>query len=122
MSMHMDIKRHELFEDLVTVTEGLLKSYGTPDAAAPLIANALADELADRWGGQNMTFPKDYARAISKRDAEVYARFTGDNYAELAKEYGLTERGMYKLIKRIRDRLRRQARGAPDLFSAAGMA
>jgi Mor family transcriptional regulator len=112
-------KRAELFEDLVDQTARLLREYGTPEKASDLIANQLADHLADHWGGQNINVPKDYQRKLAARELELYARFDGQNHAALAREFGMTERGVYKLIRRVRERLKRNAKGHPQLFETA---
>lgn len=117
MSERMENKRIELFASLVASAARLLQEYGMQERAASLVAGALADEVADLWGGQVINMPKDYQRLLSKRDIEIYERYNGRNHAELALEYGLTERGMYKAISRIRERLRKQAAGMPDLFT-----
>lgn len=116
ISGRMEEKRNELFQDVVALTDGELRQFGVDEKASTLIANALADKLADFWGGQNITFPKDYKRKLSARELEVYERFDGSNFDVLAKEFGMTERGMRKLIKRVRERLRRNAQGMPQLF------
>lgn len=112
----MEEKRNELFADVVTAAERLLQEYDLDNKAASLIANSLADHLADHWGGQNLSFPKDYRRKLSERELEVFDRFSGDNYDTLARDFNMTERGMRKLIARVRDRLRRNAQGMPQLF------
>lgn len=109
-------KRNELFADVVVAAERLLQEYEVTPPAAGLIADALADHLADHWGGQNLSIPKDYHRKLSKRELEAYERFDGNNFDTLAREFGMTERGMRKLIARVRDRLRRNSQGLPQLF------
>jgi Mor family transcriptional regulator len=115
----MEEKRNALFEDVVVQSERLLQEYGLPDKASTLVANALADHLADLWGGQNLNIPKDYKRKLSARELEIYERFKGDNYGELAAEYGITERSVRRLLNRTRDRLRRNSSGHPQLFDVA---
>lgn len=112
----MEEKRNELFADVVVTTDRLLQEYELAPIAASLIANAVADHLADHWGGQNLSFPKDYRRKLSERELEAYERFNGENFDTLARDFGMTERGMRKLIARVRDRLRRNSMGLPQLF------
>lgn len=115
----MEEKRNELFEDMVVLLNHKLQEFGVSDKSSPLIANALADHLADHWGGQNLSIPKDYQRKLVAREMEIYGLFTGDNYDLLAKKYGMTERGIRKLLNRIKARLRRNANGMPQLFDTA---
>jgi Mor family transcriptional regulator len=118
-SESMESKRHELLQDVANQTKRLLVEHDVHETAADLIANAVADHISDVWGGQNLVIPKDYLRKLSGVQLEVYERFNGTNLDALAKEYGMTERGMRKLIARVRERLRRNARDMPQLFDVA---
>jgi Mor family transcriptional regulator len=115
----MEEKRHKLLEDVMDTTAALLRELGLQDEAADLIAAQTADMLANHWGGQNIYIPTEYLRKLTSRELEIYHQFTGQNYDLLAAKFGMSERGMRKLLHRVRDRLRRQARGLPDLFEAA---
>lgn len=103
-------RRNELFEDLVAFVEKRLEEYGLAETAANVMANALADHIADHWGGQLINIPKDQRRKLSLMEVEIYRQFNGDNYGELALKYGMGERGMRKLISRVKTRLARQTR------------
>lgn len=118
VSPHMERRRNALWEDMADFARSRMVELGIDAKAADLVASDLVDHTADRWGGQTMSFPKDYLRRLSLQETELYAKFNGNNYAELAIEYGMGERGMRKKIARIQARLRAQARGAPDLFSS----
>ncbi len=55
--------------------------------------------LAQHWGGQTIYFPVDIASRLATRNERLFAEFTGDNQAELAKKYRLTTQHVYKIIK-----------------------
>ncbi len=114
-----EIKRAELFDDLVAVTAEFLRAHDVNEKAANIVANSLADHLADTWGGQNINIPKDYQRKLAARELELYQAFTGHNHGELARQFGMTERSVYKVLKRVRERLRRNAQGHPQLFETS---
>ena len=95
-------KRNELLSDLVAMAESVLQEHGVSSQMATITANSLADRLADHWGGQNISFPKDFKWKLAKLELEIYDRFTGRNYDELAMAYSMTERGIRKLIARVR--------------------
>lgn len=118
-SEQMEAKRHKLLQGVVDHTKQLLIEHDVQEKAADLIANAVADNISDLWGGQNLVIPMEYLRKLSGVQLEVYERFNGNNLDQLAKEYGMSERGMRKLIARVRDRLRRNAQGKPQLFDVA---
>nr|WP_271451945.1 MULTISPECIES: Mor transcription activator family protein [unclassified Acidovorax] len=105
----MAARRHELLDDMSHTAETFLRDHDVPAAVAALLANALADHLAERWGGQMISFPKDHKRKLCEQDLEIYRKFTGHNHAELALEYKMSERGMRKLITRVCARLAKQS-------------
>jgi Mor family transcriptional regulator len=99
-------RRHELYADLIALVTQQLGEYGVGDNEAQLIASELADRLASHWGGQNITFPKEYRRKLSTLEASIYQAWHGNNLSELAQAYNLTERGLRKLIARVTKRIR----------------
>ena len=117
-SNRMAVRRHELLAELVDTVSARLVEHEVPPKAADLIANDLADHVADNWGGQVITFPKDLRRKLIMLELEIYERFNGENYDDLAREYGMTVSGMRKLVTRIRAKLARRGQG--DLFDSNG--
>lgn len=108
------VRRHELLSDVVATATKRLIDNGLGQTEAELMASDLADHFAQHWGGQVICFPKDYRRMLTRLEAEIYSKFSGNNYDELARQYGMTMSGMRKLIGRTRARLAKA--GQPDLF------
>ncbi|QDF95156.1 hypothetical protein CJ010_00605 [Azoarcus sp. DD4] len=76
-----------------------LKLDHQPAAEAALsIAEAARKEL----GGGMLYIPKGTAWELSARDREIYARFRGDNYDQLAREFQLTEMRIRQIVDRCR--------------------
>lgn len=98
----MESRRNELLTDVHTHTSKILEEHGIDPALADQIGCAISDHLADHWGGQIITIPKDFHYRLAKRDLEIYEQFTGHNYHELARTWKMSERGIYKVIKRVR--------------------
>lgn len=101
----MSERRNELLTDMASLTENLLREHDVPAADAVVIASALVDRLADHWGGQNITFPKDFRWKLANMELEIYSYYDGTNLGETALKFGITERGLRKLIARARKRL-----------------
>lgn len=99
-------RRHELYSDLMALVQRQLGECGLSENEATLIANDLADRLADHWGGQNITFPKEYRRKLSRVEVEIFDAFRGDNLSEVAQAYNISERGLRKMIARVTKRIR----------------
>jgi Mor family transcriptional regulator len=93
-------QRHELLEYVTDHAEAALKKSGIEEERAIQIATSLADGLADQFGGQVISFPAEYHRKLARRDAEILAKFDGQNLTVLAREYGISERGMRKALAR----------------------
>lgn len=100
----MESLRSELLDDVSAHTKELLVSLGVASEQAQRCGVELADWLAKHWGGQLINIPKDYRYKLAQRDEEIYADFDGFNHAELAKKYGMTTRGIYKVLGRVRNR------------------
>ncbi len=114
----MRIRRHEFFEDFVAAATRILVELGISQAESALAASAMADHIASHWGGQNLNVPMDWRRALTQLELEIYNKFTGDNYDELARHYGIADRTVRRYIQRIRERLAAAARrNQRDLFN-----
>ena len=108
----MMVRRSSLLDEVVSVSERLMTDNDVSPATAAVVANALADHLADYWGGQLINFPKDHRRKLAKIEVEIYGQFDGSNYGALAFRYNMSERGVRKLITRVRARLAKQTEAA----------
>jgi Mor family transcriptional regulator len=114
----LDVRRNELLQDIVDAAIKRLIDLGTPEVAAQLVAHDLADLVAEQWGGQSLSFPRDRDWFLSQRDLEYYDRWDrGAKLHELTRDSGMTERGMRFVLERIQRKLRRQSRkDQTDLF------
>lgn len=104
----MALKRHELLEELQAVIARQLEEMGTAPDAASVIGSSAVDYLSTYWAGQVVTFPKDAQYKLTLKELEIYDQFDGRNKDDLARRYGMTPRGMGKLLKRIREKIRAQ--------------
>lgn len=92
--------RHELLVDLEHQASCFLQKYGVKTDIAEHLAISLANHIADHWGGQLINLPKDHVYKIASRDYDIYKAFNGRNHAELAREFGLSVRAIYDIVKR----------------------
>ncbi|MCJ8541422.1 DNA-binding protein [Klebsiella variicola] len=115
MTTPMEHKRHKLLSEVADHVTETGVDYGLTSEQAEQLGLAVADFLASHFGGQNFTFPRDYAYKLSLRDMQIYEEFRGNNWAELSTKYGITERGLRKLIHRVHKQV--MAHRQPQLFS-----
>ncbi len=102
------LKRHELLAELQDVVARQLSDMDVAADAAALVAAFLVDYLSTYWAGQVVSFPKDAFYKLTLKELEIYDQFDGRNKDDLARRYGMTPRGMGKLLKRIREKIRDQ--------------
>lgn len=102
----MSVRRHELLQQVSdTILDELVK-LGISQDAADLMANLVADVLADQWGGQLINFPTNFRWKLSQREAKIYALHkSGLSIGEIAKEFGMHERSVRKSLDRMRARI-----------------
>lgn len=111
ISAPMEKARNDLVTCVIDHTEESLMRAGLEPEKATSIAVGLADELVNLFGGQNITFPKEYARKKAQKEASIYAEFkAGASYRDLAATHDMTERGVRKLVDRVRSRLVQSAK------------
>lgn len=57
-------------------------------------------KLVEHYGGSSIYINKFDTITRPERDMEIRKKFNGANYHELAKEYGLSETGIRKIINK----------------------
>ena len=58
--------------------------------------------LVDLCGGQSLYIPKGETLRRDGRDREIRARYNGTNARQLAREFHMTERHVYKIVSGTR--------------------
>ncbi|BEH14296.1 Mor transcription activator family protein [Marinobacter shengliensis] len=109
----MKALRHELLRDLSAQTDSLLRDYGIPVDVADQVGHALADHMAQHWGGQLVNFPKDARFEVAQRDLDIWSEFNGRNHPYLAQKYNLSQRAIYDIVRRMK---RQAMEDQKDLF------
>lgn len=88
----------------------LTKNLDLPHEAAADAAFAIAEAIRKDVGGSYEYIPKAQPWKLSKRDSEIYAKFNGANYRDLARQHHLSEIRIRQIVERERER-RAQGRG-----------
>ena len=100
-SNRMTVRRHELLADVADRAACILKGCGMGEQEAQDAGDAIADDLADNWGGQFITVPKDMKYRHARRAQQIHDEFNGTNHAELATKRGLSVNAIYKILNRV---------------------
>ena len=102
----MEARRAELLEHVAARAAATVVDYfGLASELADQVGAAVADALADDFGGQVLSFPKDCAFRLSVRDRAILeAHRRGASLADLALQYKITDRGLRMLLHRAESR------------------
>lgn len=100
-STRMEGMRRELLADVASHASEIAAAHGVKTDVADLIGATVADHLAQHWGGQVISIPKDYHYKLSDLHLQIYTEFTGNNHMELVRKYGISLQWIYKLISRV---------------------
>ncbi len=105
----------ELMRDIATTaTFILMQDYNQDEETAKKIGADVAMAFSKQCGGTQVYIPVGHAVKVSKRDMQIYEKFTGDNHNELAKEFGISVQWVYKVIKKVTKQM--QDKQQPSLF------
>ena len=97
----IESRRHDLLSDAAAHAAAVAKMLGVSDTIADHVGAAVADRLAENWGGQNIGFPKDAAFELSERERDILTAYRNRvPVFKLAIDYKMTERGIRKLLDR----------------------
>jgi Mor family transcriptional regulator len=107
--------RSEFFKHLIALIQSSLQDYGIDEGAAEQIALATANKMANDFGGQVLTIPKDHFLGLAKRDIDIFEAWrAGKSVPDLADETDLSARHIYRILDLVRDKNR--AINEPQLF------
>lgn len=93
----------QFFYDLARLVSEALEPSGIAPEQARQIGLQAAEHVRQAYGGQPIYVPKGLYLVVSERDREIWRKFDGNNYHQLAREYDLTLRQIYSIIARVRE-------------------
>ena len=104
ISGRMEDRRTEILESIIGNVEETLAKRKFEPADASQIALSVAENIFELFGGHNITFPTNYKKKLTEKEALIFQKFDGTNYGALAKEHKMAERSIRKLISRVQIR------------------
>ncbi|MBS0212355.1 MAG: hypothetical protein JSR26_04125 [Proteobacteria bacterium] len=98
----MSDRRAALYAHIIDKVIETAAELGLAGDLGEHLGAAIVDAIAQDFGGQVLSFPKDDAYRLSRREQAILAaRSQGASIHELARQFGMTERGIAKLLKRV---------------------
>ena len=104
----------QMLLDIANVlTDALTEEKVDPEKARQLGLLA-AEKLRDTYGGAQLYIARGTALTLCRRDLEMYEKFNGINYADLARQFDLSERRVRQVINRVlKEEFRKRQPGLP---------
>ncbi len=98
-------KRGKFTEVLEQLVAGIAAVFVTEFKDTPELAHRRAElamgAIQGQAAGTGVYIGKGHLWAVTEKHRRIYRRFTGDNHAQLAREFDLTERQIYTAIERV---------------------
>ena len=92
----------EVLEQLVAgIAAGYVEEFKDTAEIARKRAELAMSRIQDEAAGTGIYIGKSHLWHISEKHRRIYRRFSGSNHAQLAKEFGLTERQIYSIIAMV---------------------
>lgn len=103
----MQARRHELLEEVAEVSADTAIGLNCPPDVAEQIGAAVADRLAEHFGGQEIYIGKDASYKLAQRDRALWDAYISGTKTnrQLMLQFDVSERHFRRLIKRISLRL-----------------
>ena len=107
----MKNKRIKFFNEIKEYVMEIFEKYEGDQDIANKVANGLCDSLSKNWGGITIYIPsqKDFER--KKRNQKIYDQFNGTNYADLAKEFKISEKQIRICINQVQESMQLELQG-----------
>ena len=89
-------RRSELLQDLIDAIAYELQQFNISEQQANERAKVIAFKIHERWRGLTVIFPMRPDIVIENLKRKVLAEFTGNNFVELVRKYGVAENTIYQ--------------------------
>jgi Mor family transcriptional regulator len=100
-SLFLDESYPEVLADIARTVHEQLMEHPKLRLAHPIaaeVAMSVAESVRKNIGGVATYIPRGTGYDLSQRDREIWTDFKGDNYAELARKYDLTEMRIRQIV------------------------
>ncbi|MGN0920260.1 MAG: Mor transcription activator family protein [Cellvibrio sp.] len=116
MNSVMEQRRDGFLDDLAAQVTATLKELNIDESKAEIAAAEVSAKVVSNYGGQQLYIPKDYAHKSQDRALAIYEACNGRNFPEVATQFDISERSVYRIHKRIRAQI--IAQNQSDMFNS----
>lgn len=109
-------QRERFMDSLERYTSTVLQGINVDKALIDVAVSDLIATLSEDWAGQHIYIPTDYSHRSMAHAMAVFNACNGRNYAQVAKDHGISERTVYRIYNRMRKQL--IAKNQHDMFNS----
>ena len=97
----MEVRRDSFLDDLSSQVAVVLRELNIDEAKSEIAAAEVTAKIVSNFGGQQLYIPKDYTHKSQERALAIYEACTGRNHSDVARQFDISERSVYRIYKRI---------------------
>lgn len=90
------------------ISKELQEALGLSKSQSDEVARQAVHQICKVFAKQNMYISEDREIELTQRDLCLWEKFNGRNVSEVASEFNLSEVQVYKIIKIMRERVKKQ--------------
>jgi Mor family transcriptional regulator len=113
---NLEFRRDKFLDDLSTQVIEVLLELNIDQTKCEIAAAEVISMVVAKHGGEQLYIPKDYTHKSQERALAVYEVCNGRNHAEVAREFDISVRSVYRIYKRIKAQI--IAKNQRDMFNS----
>jgi Mor family transcriptional regulator len=95
-------QRERFLDSLERHTCSVLEDIKLDEGTMDLVVSEIISLVSKDFAGQHIYIPTDYTHRSMSRAMSVYNAVDGRNFPQVAKQFGCSERTVYRIYKRMR--------------------
>lgn len=116
MNSSMECRRDLFLDDLSSQVVEVLRELHIEEEKCEIAAAEVIAMVVAKYGGEQLYFPKDYTHKSQERALAIFEAFNGRNHAEVARQFDISVRSVYRICKRIHAQI--IAKNQRDIFNS----
>lgn len=111
----MEIRRDSFLDDLSAQVAAVLHDLNVDAVKTEIAVAEVVTKIITTFGGQQLYIPNGHTHKSQDRALAVYEACNGRNHSDVAREFDISDRSVYRIYKRIHAQI--VAQNQLDIFS-----
>lgn len=110
----LEVRRDSFLDDLSVQAAAVLEELNIDSMKIEIAVAEVVTKIIANYGGQQLYIPNGYTHKSQDRAIAVYEACNGRNHSDVAREFDISDRSVYRIYKRIHAQV--IAKNQQDLF------